>query len=97
MSAVLHLLVPVAFFPKLRNFSNFALVLCHCLGLSLHLRTIERLQSPLEQFHPKVVPQVKNLFFKAFKDLHVSRVPKNLILFPKAASPGPGNVLSCGI
>jgi hypothetical protein len=33
---------------------------------------------------------VKEVFVTAFKDLHMSRVPKNSIVIPAGSSPGPG-------
>jgi hypothetical protein len=38
--------------------------------------------------------EMKTFFFKAFKDLQMSQVPKNPIVIPTGSSPGPEHVLS---
>jgi hypothetical protein len=85
--------------PEVAEFCpTFAFGLCYRSGLSLHLHTIQIYSLPFKKWIQKVVSQVKELSIMAFKDLYVSRVPKNPIVIPQtASSPSPGFVFSFGI
>jgi hypothetical protein len=54
------------------------------LGLSLQLHTIRFCNLPCNNFVQNVLPQMIKLFVTTFKDLFVSRVPKNPIVIPQA-------------
>jgi hypothetical protein len=86
MPGAIRVLVLVAALSKLCSFVRLCAWSMLLLGPKASTCALSSVYSlPWNNFVQKLVPQVKKLFVTAFKDLYVSRVPKNLIVIPQVA------------